>query len=1195
MDVFLSYNRRDSRHAEVLNDWLGGQGIATFFDHRDLGAGQLWLPDLERRIEHETHAVAVLVGSGGLGNTQQYEYQLALTRQAAEPGFPVIPVILPGTPDWRVPRGFLGLQTWISFAAAVDPREDPAGLQRLAAAIRRETAGSSDTVRGGICPFKGLGFFEEADAAVFFGRDSEADALLSTLAEQRVAALIGRSGSGKSSLVRAGLLPRLRRPGCAGVWDNLVIRPGEEPLVALADALSPARQEDPLDRRRRLERQAEMLRTDKPDILAGTLRQHMGAARLHVDRLLIVVDQAEELFSQPWRLTDGAAIRQFHADAEQFIRLLLEAAMQGSASVVLTIRSDFFDQLMHSPFAPVLKDTLVQLGRMADLHPCIERPAELVGLRFAPGLADRIVDEVGPEESNLPLLQHALERTWQRRSGPLLSSDAYTAAGGVAQAINQAARDCYESLSASERAAARRLFLRLVRPGEGSAHVRIRAAVPDDPEERHVMEAFAHPDRRLLFVGDRAGVPVVEVAHEALVRGWDALRQWVEDSREKLRVRDAVTDWRASAADGELIPPGSALLQRAADLLADPGDVRLDRGLEEYIRRSVGAAQAASAAAHRQRRRLFAGAVAAAVVFAVLSVASGWFWLQSEKHRALADEQRRVAETQREIAEEQRKSAEEQRRSAEEQRALAEVQRRSAEAQRARAETSAKVARDAAERLIFDIAQGLGDQQGISVGTVQHVLDTASGVIDAMLRFNPDDPGLLRLKAVALDDFADTYARIGKTDRQLQAVNEALAIFRSLVSAKPDDTSRQLDLSYGDERLGDALVAQGKLPAALAAYREEFDVQQRLIDREPNSAAFQRSIFVTHGRIGEVLTAQGNLSGALDEFRQGLAIMTRVAERDPGRTDWQRDLSVANEKLGNALSAQGNLAGALEVYRASLAITEKLAARDPNNSEWQRDLSVSQEKMGNVLQAQGELAASLEAYRKCLAIRETLAARDPDNTQWKRDVSVGHSKIGGVLLAQHDLPGALAAFRKDLAIAEALAARDPANTEWQRDLSVSYSTVADVLKAQGDLSGALDAYQKSLAIREKLVVLDAANTDWQADLSVSLDKIGDVLDSQSEFPRALAVHRKALAIIDGLVVRDPGNTEWQRDLSISLSRVAETLLRMDRRDEARALAQRALTTRRSAIQRISGDPRLTSGLRYYEDLLRRAGGDPARQ
>jgi hypothetical protein len=222
MHVFLSYNRRDAAHAVALNDWLGDQGVRTFFDQRDLGAGQLWLPDLERRIEQEAEAVAVLVGAAGLGNTQQYEHQLALTRQAAEPGFPVIPVILPGTPDWPVPRGFLGLQTWVSFAAATDPRQDPTGLQRLLAAIRREPA-DGDGIRSTICPYKGLAFFDEADSTVFFGRDAEAGALLETVIQHQVAALIGRSGPGKSSLVRAGLLPLLRRrPG--GVWDSLVIR-----------------------------------------------------------------------------------------------------------------------------------------------------------------------------------------------------------------------------------------------------------------------------------------------------------------------------------------------------------------------------------------------------------------------------------------------------------------------------------------------------------------------------------------------------------------------------------------------------------------------------------------------------------------------------------------------------------------------------------------------------------------------------------------------------------------------------------------------------------------------------------------------------------------------------------------------------------------------------------------------------------
>ena len=1158
MDVFISYNRRDTRHAAALNTWLGSQRITTFFDQLDLGGGKLWLPDLERRIEHDAQAVAVVVGPAGLGNTQQYEYQLALTRQAVDPAFPVIPVILPDTPDWRVPRGFLGLQTWISFAAASDPMADPVGLQRLLAAIRREGA-DADTIRGTICPYKGLGFFEEADSAVFFGRDAEADALLATVTDQRVAALIGRSGSGKSSLVRAGLLPRLRRRPGAGVWASLVIRPGEEPLVALADALSPTRaQEDPLDRRRRLEQQAEALRTDKPDILAGTLRDRMGAARLQVDRLLIVVDQAEELFSPPWRLADAAAIKQFHADTETLIRLLVEAAVRGPSSVVLTIRSDFFDPLMHSPFAPVLKDALVQLGRVADLHPCIERPAALVGLRFSPGLVDRIVDEVGPEESNLPLLSHALERTWQRRASPLLSADAYDAAGGVAQAINQAAKDCYESLSPGERNAARRLFLRLVRPGEGTAHVRIRAAVPEDAEERHVMEAFAHPGRRLLFVGEQAGVPVVEVAHEALVRGWDTLRLWVEDSHERLRVRDAVMDWRASAAADELIPAGSSLLQRARDLLADPGDVRFDRGLQAYVERSIAAADAATIATQRRRRWTIVALAAVALIFGGLSATTGLFYLLTEQQRTIAEEQRRhaveqqaIAEQQRGVAEAQRKSADEQRAIAEQQRADAEQQRKSAdeqralaEAQRSRAETSAKVAQGAARGLIVDVAEGLAYQPGISGGTVKHILDTALGVIDTMLRYSPGDPALVRLKWGALGDFANVYVQIGDTNKQIETARQALAIASASLAAAPDD------------------------------------------------AQLQRDVAVSHLLIGDALVARGDLPGALHEFRSELASIEKAAARDPTNTGWQVELTASYERIGEVLMSLGNLPEALDMHRKDLAVTEALVTRDPDNGALQHSLSISQEKVGDVLEAQGKLPDALEIYRKSLTIREAVAARNPGNTLAQHDLAISYRKVGEVLREQIDLPGALDAYHKGLSIDETLAARDASNVQWALALSIDLEKVGDVLLAQNNLPGALETYRKCLAIRQTLVGRDANNIEWLDAIGISYEKVGDVLFDEGDLTGALEAYRKFLGIKETLSARDAGNAESQRTLSMGLGRVAKTLLKQGKRDEARPIAARALAQIRATIARFPNDPRIALGLSYYEGLLRRTGGKP---
>jgi tetratricopeptide (TPR) repeat protein len=292
-------------------------------------------------------------------------------------------------------------------------------------------------------------------------------------------------------------------------------------------------------------------------------------------------------------------------------------------------------------------------------------------------------------------------------------------------------------------------------------------------------------------------------------------------------------------------------------------------------------------------------------------------------------------------------------------------------------------------------------------------------------------------------------------------------------------------------------------------------------------------------------------------------------------------------ELGEEWLTTGSLANALDCFLSAQA------AADRNGD--QRDLSTSHNKIGNVLEAQGDLVGALAAYRTCLAIRDTLASRDASNTLWQRDLCISNVKLGDVLVAQGDLPGALAAYHTGLAIMEPLAARDAGNTQWQRDLSVSQEKIGNVLVAQGDLPGALAAYRTGLGIMETLAARDAGNMGWQRDLSVSHEKIGDVLVAQGDLPGALSAFRKDLEIAETLAARDAGNTDWQRDRSISLGRVADILIQEQKSKEARPLAERALTLVRAAIARFSDDPRLARDLPYYENLLRRAGGDPARQ
>ena len=641
--VFISYSRADGTHAAALEAWLTAQGVATFFDRRDLGSGQLWLPDLEKAIEQEAEAIVVLCGPGGLGNTQQYEAQLAITRQAREPGFPIIPVVLPGTEDYRLPRGFLALQTWVSFKDVKQSVTDERGaLQRLLAAVRREPL-DADAVRGAICPYKGLEAFEEADAQLFFGRDAEAEALLRTVQEHRVAAVIGRSGTGKSSLARAGLLPRLRRRGQDGwgtIWDSRVIRPGRSPLQALAATLDPAPPGlGKIETKQRLVGLEQRLRDVGPDFLTQLLADDLANTTLKTNRVLLLVDQAEELFTRPIELRGADEFKQFDADAAQFIALLLAAAERGPASVVLTIRSDFFAPLQDSPFGPVLKNAMVQVGRVQELRPCIEGPAGIVGLRFSPGLVDRVLGDVGSDESNLPLLQHALERTWRLRDGAQLTADAYVKAGGVSDAINKAAEDSYQALTAAEKEAARRLFLRLVRPGEGGANLRQRSVLPQDAAERAVAYRFADPQKRLLFIGEEHGQAVVEVAHEALIRGWPTLVEWVSAARERLQARADVLAWREQFSrqgkDAELIPEG-ALLARARELVTTPGDVPVD-DIKGYVQRSVEAVERVAREQLRRARRRTAVFAVLALLSLGAAVGAGWFWQQAQAQREQAE------------------------------------------------------------------------------------------------------------------------------------------------------------------------------------------------------------------------------------------------------------------------------------------------------------------------------------------------------------------------------------------------------------------------------------------------------------------------------------------------------------------------------------------------------------------------------
>jgi WD40 repeat protein/tRNA A-37 threonylcarbamoyl transferase component Bud32 len=436
----------------------------------------------------------------------------------------------------------------------------------------------------GICPFKGLASFEPVDAEYYFGREQLVAELVARLVGAGFLGIVGPSGSGKSSVLRAGLLPALAGgvlPGSGG-WRRWLLRPGERPLEALRSVLVSGAM-DPL---------AEAL-----DALPANTR------------LLLAVDQLEELFT---------ACR---SDAERaaFADTLARAAADpdGRAVVVVALRADFYGRFAAYPeFAELLGANHVLVGAMqaSELRRAVELPAGRVGLRVEPELTDVLVDDVEGEPGALPLLSTSLLELWQKRQDNALTLAAYRESGGVHGAVARLAESTYDRIPDGRKQLVRAIMLRLVGEGEGDASVRRRAPLTELDLERNedVAEVLATlADSRLVTVGEGS----VEVAHEALLREWPRLREWIEEDAEGRRLRrhitQAATDWDAAGRDrGELYR--GARLAAALDWTADHAlDLNeLERAFVTESRDASGQDAKRARRTNRRLRALLAGVVA---------------------------------------------------------------------------------------------------------------------------------------------------------------------------------------------------------------------------------------------------------------------------------------------------------------------------------------------------------------------------------------------------------------------------------------------------------------------------------------------------------------------------------------------------------------------------------------------------------
>lgn len=410
-----------------------------------------------------------------------------------------------------------------------------------------------------INPYKGLRAFQEADAADFFGREALAQRLLDRLAEDHplahFLAVVGPSGSGKSSLVRAGLVPSLRAGKLSGAedWYIASMFPSENPLEELETALGrvAATPVNVLPILQQNER--------------GLLRAFKQILPNETHPLLLIVDQFEEVFT----LVADEATR------VHFMNLLHTAATdkQGLVYVVVTLRADFYDRpLLYPTFGDLLRQRMETIlpPTPKDLERAIVAPAHRVGLQVDSSLVATMVADVKQQPGALPMFQYALTELFDHRDNHTLTLKSYQQLGGVTGVLAQRADEVYGRLTPSEQATARQLFLRLMTLGEGTEDTRRRThqselVLAGGETMLTVIEAF---DRSRLLTFDRDPIsrePTVEVAHEALIREWGRLRQWLDTSRHDVRQQRslavAALEWSQANNDRSYLLTGSRLAQ----------------------------------------------------------------------------------------------------------------------------------------------------------------------------------------------------------------------------------------------------------------------------------------------------------------------------------------------------------------------------------------------------------------------------------------------------------------------------------------------------------------------------------------------------------------------------------------------------------------------------------------------------------
>ncbi|ATS49941.1 transcriptional regulator [Xanthomonas citri pv. fuscans CFBP 6996] len=921
-------------------------------------------------------------------------------------------------------------------------------------------------------PYMGLQAFDPAHADVFFGRSHAIAQVLAAvraqLHSQRGLVLVsGASGCGKTSLLRAGVVPLLCQPGgldgleaIAVAYCNLAQCRGGDVLDTLARALgqwapggravlSPAQ----------TARLPEWLQQPAPlhAAIDEAMRQSAHArANVHPRRhLLLVIDHAEAMVATP-----GITA----ADRAALAAALHALCASAHVAVLMLTRSDFYPRLIDAlPDIVELKrgDGHVDLlpPRDGEIGQIIRVPAAMAGLRFeedhggAGRLDDVLRDATARQPDALPLLQHLLHALHAQRSDDgLLTFAAYRALGGLEGALAHHAEQTFRALPSDARAALGEVLtlLSVIHPDSDAVTARraLWSALPASSAARVLVDAFVHAR---LFVSELvAGEPGFAVAHEALLRQWPRAAEWIHENRRLLQARKrlqlAAQRWAAEGRRSDhLLNSGRPLSEAREAARRMPQD--LD-ALDHAFLRACGRSQ-------RQRRGLYAAAAALLVVLASASLLLGW---QARQAQQVAEQRR-----------------------------------------------------DQAQQLVGYMLGDLAEQLR-TVGNLK-LLDSVGS---RALRYLEDLPsaemhtGDLINHARALRTTGEVLMNQGKVKEAHAAFTRAAATAEQARMRAPDALEAEAETGQAAYWLGYLAYQAKQLPLARTYWLQYLAACEHLVRAAPQDPRWQLELSYALNNLGTLSRSEGQATAAIEFFARSIALKRQVLARAPDNAAVRYELVDSLSWLSLAQENQGLLAPAEQGYREQIAVLRVLVKNDPDANAWRRRMATSLLRTSNLALARGHLAQAQADAQASVDILKPLVAQQPDNRTWQRDLAHAYAQAGWVAA----LDG-----RADAATRQLTQARQTLAGLLQRQPLPEWQWLDAIIALRLNRVQGLHGSEQTSSLAAIVARLDALHRSRPADLlgvsalAHALVWYGEQLDASGDHVGARAAWQRAVAVL----------------------------------------------------------------------------------